>query len=205
MCICICICCMTYLLTNMSSALRLPITSGSILVALTTEETETRDWVCEILRDLIGVSIATTSTWAIITIMFRSAIFESKINLIVYILTLSKIWNGITQQWGSFNSKTKYLSIQEQTNFNKLFCIQFKILLVHRKCDFCRHVLIKYSDRGLVSGGQVSPLYGQLYLTVTLATSAFSYVVVEARHFRPYTEAQPALLKYWTFSLWTDI
>ena len=91
MCICICICCMTYLLTNMSSALRLPITSGSILVALTTEVTETRDWVCEILRDLIGVSIATTSTWAIITIMFRSAIFESKINLIVYIFTLSKI------------------------------------------------------------------------------------------------------------------
>ena len=56
----------------MSSALRLPITSGSILVALTTEEAETRDWVCEILRDLIGLSIATTSTWAIITIMFRS-------------------------------------------------------------------------------------------------------------------------------------
>ena len=57
----------------MSSAVRLPISCGFILVALTTEEAETRDWVCEIMRDLIGVSIATTSTWAIITIMFRSA------------------------------------------------------------------------------------------------------------------------------------
>ena len=63
---------MTLQLTNLSSALRLPISCGFILVALTTEETETRDWVCEIMRDLIGVSIATTSTWAIITIMFRS-------------------------------------------------------------------------------------------------------------------------------------
>ena len=56
----------------MLSALRLPISCGSILVALTTGEEDTRDWVCEILRDLIGISIATTSTWAIITIMFRS-------------------------------------------------------------------------------------------------------------------------------------
>ena len=55
----------------MSSALRLPISSGSILLALSTGEADTRDWVCEILRDLIGISIATTSTWAIITIMFR--------------------------------------------------------------------------------------------------------------------------------------
>ena len=59
-----------------------------------------------------------------------------------------------------------------------------------------RHVLVKYADRGLVSGGQVSPLYGQLYLTATIAITTFSCVVVEARHFRPYTEAQPAMLKY---------
>ena len=57
----------------MSSALRLPLSSGGILLALSTGEADTRDWVCEILRDLIGISIATTSTWAIITIMFRSA------------------------------------------------------------------------------------------------------------------------------------
>ena len=57
---------------NHNIALRLPISCGSILVALTTEQVGTRDWMCEILRDLIGVSIATTSTWAIITIMFRS-------------------------------------------------------------------------------------------------------------------------------------
>ena len=42
----------------------------------------------------------------------------------------------------------------------------------------------------------MSPLFGQLYLTVTLATSAFSYMVVEARHFRPSKEPQPAMLKY---------
>ena len=88
--------------------------SGSILVALTSEED--RDLACEILRDLIGVSIATTSVWALITIMFR-------------------------------------------------------------------HVLVKYSERGLVSGGGVSPLFGQLYLTLTLASSAVSYTVVASRHF----------------------
>ena len=59
-------------------------------------------------------------------------------------------------------------------------------------------MLIKYSDRGLVSGGRVSPLFGQLYLTVTLATTIFSYLVVEARHFRPSNEPQPAMLKYLT-------
>ena len=99
--------------------------SGSILVALTSEED--RDLACEILRDLIGVSIATTSVWALITIMFR-------------------------------------------------------------------HVLVKYSERGLVSGGGVSPLFGQLYLTVTLASSAVSYTVVASRHF--HTESPPAMLKY---------
>ena len=57
-------------------------------------------------------------------------------------------------------------------------------------------MLVKYSDRGLVSGGQVSPLYGQLYLTLTLAISAFLYAVIEARHFRAHTEAPPALLEY---------
>ena len=56
-------------------------------------------------------------------------------------------------------------------------------------------MLVKYSDRGLVSGGRVSPLYGQLYLTITLAISAFFYAVVEARHFRAHTEAPPALLE----------
>ena len=56
-------------------------------------------------------------------------------------------------------------------------------------------MLVKYSDRGLVSGGRVSPLYGQLYLTITLAISALLYVVIEARHFRAHTESPPALLE----------
>ena len=56
-------------------------------------------------------------------------------------------------------------------------------------------MLVKYSDRGLVSGGRVSPLYGQLYLTIVLANSAFSFAMVEARHFQAHTEAPPALLE----------
>ena len=59
----------------------------------------------------------------------------------------------------------------------------------------CRHVLVKYSDRGLVSGGRVSPLYGRLYLTLALANTTIFFAVVEARHFQAHTEAPPALLE----------
>ena len=59
--------------THYTSALSTPFSSGSILAALTTREVETREMACDILRDLIGLSLATTITWALITVMFRSA------------------------------------------------------------------------------------------------------------------------------------
>ena len=59
--------------THYTSALSTPFSSGSILAALTTREVETRELACDIFRDLIGLSLATTMTWAFITVMFRSA------------------------------------------------------------------------------------------------------------------------------------
>ena len=52
-------------------ALRLPVSSGLIVASLTTRDPGTRHMACDILRDLISLSIVTTSTWALITIMFR--------------------------------------------------------------------------------------------------------------------------------------
>ena len=54
---------------------------------------------------------------------------------------------------------------------------------------------MKYSDRGLVFGGRVSPLYGQLYLTITLAASIVSYMVVLALHI-PDSAPQPVMLRF---------
>ena len=59
----------------LSQAVRLPITSGLIVSSLITVDSgPPRDLVCDILRDLISLSIVTTSNWAIITIMFRSGL-----------------------------------------------------------------------------------------------------------------------------------
>ena len=67
-----------FTITTLSSALRLPISSGLIVAALTTVDPGTRGLACDILRDLISLSIVTTSTWAVITIMFRSGKREPK-------------------------------------------------------------------------------------------------------------------------------
>ena len=67
-----------------------------------------------------------------------------------------------------------------------------------------RHILVKYSERGLVVGGRVSPLFSQLYLTITVAASLVSYTVAISRHLVPGTTSQdmdPIFLRTETGSL----
>ena len=68
---------------QLTSALRLPVSSGLIVAALTTEDPGARNLACDILRDLMCLSIVNTSTWAVITIMFRSGSL-SMVNIQLY-------------------------------------------------------------------------------------------------------------------------
>ena len=67
--------------------------------------------------------------------------------------------------------------------------LDFRYKIQYALCyddEYCRFILIKYADRGLVKNGKISKLFDCLYLTIASAFTVLLCMTILSRHFRGY-------------------